>query len=87
LVTVRTWTQDQINIDFNQAIYDCSKYENLTDFLERLKSFSTDLAKNRNLYNINPFPDLISKGVYILGKCDSELGIFPDAQLAQMLCW
>jgi len=56
MVTVRTWTQDQINIDFNQAIYEnCrSKYE-VTDFLERLKSFSTDLAKNRNLYNINPF--------------------------------
>jgi len=74
MVTVRTWTQDQINIDFNQAIYEKlrSKYENLTDFLERLKSFSTDLAKNRNLYNINPFPDLISKGVYILGKCDSD---------------
>jgi len=71
MVTV-SWTQDQINIDFNQAIYEKlrSKYENLTDFLERLKSFSTDLAKNRNLYNINPFPDLI-KGVYILGKCDS----------------
>jgi len=53
MVTVRTWTQDQI-IDFNQAIYEKlrSKYENLTDFLERLKSFSTDLAKNR-IYTIS----------------------------------
>jgi len=73
MVTVRTWTQDQINIDFNQAIREIAEVSmNLTDFLERLKSFSTDLAKNRNLYNINPFPDLISKGVYILGKCDSD---------------
>jgi len=72
MVTVRTWTQDQINIDFNQAIYEKLRSKCLTDFLERLKSFSTDLAKNRNLYNINPFPDLISKGVYILGKCDSN---------------
>lgn len=84
MFTVKTWTQEQINMDFNQAVYDKlrSKYENLTDFVERLKYFSDDLARNRNLYNINPFPDLISKGVYILGKCDSELGIFPDAQLA-----
>lgn len=84
MFTVETWTQGQITIDFNQAVYDKlrSKYENSTDFVERLKYFSDDLARNRILYNINPFPDLISKGVYILGKCDSELGIFPDAQLA-----
>lgn len=84
MFTVKTWTQDQINIDFNQAVYDKLriKYENLTDFVEQFKYFSDDLARNKNLYNINPFPDLISKGVYILGKNDSELEIFPDVQLA-----
>jgi len=81
---VKTWTQEQINIDFNLAVYDKlrSKYETLTDFLERLKSFTADLASNKNLYNINPFPEPLSKRVYILGKCDSELGIFPEPHLA-----
>lgn len=58
-----------------------SKYENLISFIESLNSFNADLAKNRDLYNINPYQDFIKKGVYILGKDGAELGIFPDQKL------
>jgi len=84
MTPIKTWSQDQVTIDFHQEIYDNlqTKYGSLREFLQLLKSFTADLAQNKILYNINPYDDSIKKGMHILGKDDSELGIFPDPQLA-----
>ena len=84
MIPIKTWTQDQVSIDFHQEIYDKlrSNYGDFSEFLQLLKSFTTDLVNNKNLYNINPYDDSIKKGMHILGKDDSELGIFPDSKLA-----
>lgn len=84
MIPIKTWTQDQVSIDFHQEIYDKlrSNYGDFNEFLQLLKSFTTDLVNNKNLYNINPYDDSIKKGMHILGKDDSELGIFTDPKLA-----
>ena len=84
MIPIKTWTQDQVSIDFHQEIYDKlrSNYGDFSEFLQLLKSFTTDVVNNKNLYNINPYDDSIKKGMHILGKDDSELGIFPDPKLA-----
>jgi hypothetical protein len=81
---VKTVAQKQILIDFHLDIYNklLSQYESFNDFLERLKSFNTTLAKNKILYNINPYPNPIEQSIYILGIFDTELGIFPKPRLA-----
>lgn len=73
-----------ISIDLDRNIYDklISKYAKLTEFIERLKYFISNIATNKDRYNINPSADKIKKGIYILGKHDSELGIFPNSYLA-----
>jgi hypothetical protein len=84
MIPIKTWTQDQVSIDFHQEIYDKlrSNYGDFSEFIQLLKSFTTDLVNNKNLYNINPYDDSIKKGMHILGKDDSKLGIFPDPKLA-----
>ena len=84
MTPIKTWTQEEVTIDFHPAIYERlqNKYGDLSKFLERLKRFNTDLAENKHLYNINPYSDGIKKGIHILGKFDSELGIFPNPNLA-----
>lgn len=84
MLPVKTVSQKQISIDFHLDIYNklVSQYESLTDFLNKLKFLNTTLAKNKTLYDINPYPDPIEQGIYILGIFDSELGIFPKPKLA-----
>lgn len=84
MIPIKTWTQDQVTIDFHQEIYDKlrSKYGSFSEFLQLLKLFTADLTKNKGLYNINPYDDSIKKGMHILGKDDSELDIFPEPKLA-----
>ena len=45
---IKTWTNGQITIDLHPDIYDrvLSKYESFGLFIERLKDFNNDLAKN-----------------------------------------
>lgn len=84
MTPIKTWTQELVTLDFHQEIYEKlqSQYANLSEFLEVLKYFIEDLSNNSNLYNINPYNDSINKGIYILGKTDTELGIFPNPKLA-----
>ncbi len=84
MTLIKTWAQEEVTIDFHPETYERlrSKYGDLSQFLERLKLFNADLAKNKYSYNINPYSDGIRKGIHILGKFDSEFGIFPDPNLA-----
>lgn len=83
--SIKTLTvDDRIFLDFDRDIYQklVYSYGGLTNFIDRLKSFISNLVDRRDEYNINPSSDKIKKGIYILGKYDSELGIFPDSHLA-----
>lgn len=82
--SIKTLTIGEISLDFREDVYDrlICQYGELTEFIDKLKSFLTKLASYKDEYNINPYPDRINKGIYILGKDDSELGIFPDSHLA-----
>jgi len=84
MTLIKTWIQEQITLDFHPKIYENlrNKYTDLNDFMIRLKKFANQLIVNRKLSNINPFSDTIQKGIYILGASDSELGVFPDPELA-----
>ncbi|VEP11413.1 conserved hypothetical protein [Hyella patelloides LEGE 07179] len=80
---IKTLKIGQISLDFDRDVYDrlISNYGELTEFIDRLKSFMTKVASHKDEYNINPYTDKIKRGIYILGKDDSELGIFPDSHL------
>lgn len=80
--SVKSLTVGQISLDCQQDIYDrlIGKY-GLTEFIDRLKSLIIKLASHRDKYNINPYPDKINRGIYILGVDDSE-EVFPNAHLA-----
>jgi hypothetical protein len=84
MLPIKTWTEGSVTIDFKQEIYEKlpSQYKDLTEFLDRLKSFNADIVSHINSYNINAHPDPISRGIEILGKDDCELGIFPNPRLA-----
>lgn len=84
MVSIKTLTREQLTIDFHQETYEnlLGKYQELTDFLPLLQEFIADLENNKDLYNINPYQEAFNKGIYILGKDDSTLGIFPSPKLA-----
>ena len=84
MTSIKNLTIGQFSLDLDPSVYDrlISKYEDLTEFINRLQSFITNLESHKNEYNINPSADKIKSGIYILGKDDSELGIFPDSHLA-----
>lgn len=84
MVSIKTLTKEQLTIDFNPETYErlLAKYEELTDFLPLLQEFIADLENNKDLYNINPYQEAFNKGIYILGKDDSTLDIFPSPRLA-----
>ena len=69
MALIKTWTQEEVTIDFHPEIYERlrSKYGDLSKFLEKLKLFNADLAENKYLYNINPYSDGVKKGIHILG--------------------
>lgn len=84
MTSIKTLTIGQISLYFEESVYDRLIYEygDLTEFIDKLKSFITKLASHKDEYNINPYADKIKRGIYILGKDDSELGIFPNSHLA-----
>jgi hypothetical protein len=84
MTPIKTWTQDGVTIDFHPEVYEelQSSYGDLREFLQLLQDFTTDLAINKQIYNINPYHTSFNKGIYILGKDDYKLGIFPSSKLA-----
>ncbi len=84
MTPIVTWANEQVTIDFHPDIYDqvLTHYEDFNLFLEKLKSLNAELARNRDLFNINAYPEPINKGIYILGKDASDFGIFPHCNLA-----
>ncbi|MBD2090172.1 hypothetical protein H6F67_09930 [Microcoleus sp. FACHB-1515] len=83
-MAIQTRTQDQITLNFTAQSYWQleQKYTSFSDFIDRLKSLSTELEKQRSSSNINPYPDRFKGGIYILGHTDQELKIFPSSNLA-----
>jgi hypothetical protein len=84
MIRTETYTQKNTILDCEGNIFDRleRKYHNVEQFISKLDSFNRDLEINKDSYNINPYADKIERGIYILGKCDSELDIFPNANLA-----
>ncbi len=82
--SIKTWSQEQVTIDFHQDVYETirNQYQDVNDFSKDLKRFIAVLIKNKDLYNINPYSDGVKKGIHILGKDEFELGIFPNPELA-----
>ena len=84
MTSIKNLTIGQISLDFDRDIYDRAicKYRKLTEFMDRLEFFLTQIESHKDEYNINPSADKIKRGIYILGKDDSDLGIFADSHLA-----
>jgi hypothetical protein len=84
MTPIKTWTEDGVTIDFHPEVYDefQRKYKDISEFIETLQDFTTELAINKESYNINPYQGSFNKGIYILGKDDYKLGIFPSSKLA-----
>jgi hypothetical protein len=81
---VKTWKGDRIILDLAPEIYRelQNKYVDINLFVTDLISFQKQLSDNIEPYNINPYKDVVNKGVYVLGKNDEDLSIFPEHKLA-----
>ncbi|MGL5805604.1 MAG: hypothetical protein ACRC2R_15945 [Xenococcaceae cyanobacterium] len=81
---IETYVQNEILVNFDRNLLARleSEYGNVERFIRELHSFNSDLERNKDSYNINPYADKIEQGIYILGKDDSELNIFPNQSLA-----
>jgi hypothetical protein len=84
MIGIETRIQKNTVLDCDRNIFDRleRKYQNIEKFITQLQSFNRDLEINKSSYNINPYSDKIAQGIYILGKYDSELEIFPNLNLA-----
>ncbi|MBW4621755.1 MAG: hypothetical protein KME17_20620 [Cyanosarcina radialis HA8281-LM2] len=81
---VNTWKGDRITLDFRPEVYRelQNKYRDMNLLVSDLILSQEKLSKNIDLYNINPYKDVVDKGVYILSENDEKLEIFPERQLA-----
>jgi len=52
---IHTWTQGRVTIELHQEIYEklLSRYGNVTEFIDKLQFFNSNLAKDLDLYNIS----------------------------------
>lgn len=84
LTSIKTYLQKRSRLDVEQSIVNRleQKYENINEFILKIQSFNQDLELNKDAYNINPYLDKIKQGIYILGKHDTELEVFPHPNLA-----
>jgi hypothetical protein len=81
---MQTYNQGKIRLDLELSIYQQLQKQsvNLAEFIEKLTYFITALEHNQDKYNINPYTEKFNRGIHILGKYDSELGVFPHSNLA-----
>jgi hypothetical protein len=84
MITITTYIQDKITVDLIGEVDDNLKanYASLLGLIDKLKSFNSNLEKNRDFYNINPYSDKLKLGIHILAKEGSELKVFPNSNLA-----
>lgn len=80
---IQTWNQGRVTIDFHQEIYEklSDRYGNVTEFIDNLQFFNSNLAKDLDLYNISAYPDHVNKGIHVIGR-NEDFGIFPHPNLA-----
>ncbi|MDX2097104.1 MAG: hypothetical protein SFW36_04955 [Leptolyngbyaceae cyanobacterium bins.59] len=80
---MRTYDQGEVTIDLAPPIYQDlqDRSANLSEFTQRLIHLIAEVEHNRQQYNINPYAEKFNRGIYILGKDESELGVFPNSNL------
>ncbi len=83
---IQTYNQGGIRLDLELSIYQQLQKQsvNLAEFIQQLTDFITVLEHNKERYNINPYTEKFNRGIHILGRQSSELGVsvFPDSYLA-----
>jgi hypothetical protein len=81
---MQTYNQGDITFDLELSIYQQLQKQsvNLAEFIQKLTDFITVLEHNPERYNINPYTEKFNRGIHILGRYDSELGVFPHSYLA-----
>ncbi|MFN6562405.1 MAG: hypothetical protein RMY28_021795 [Nostoc sp. ChiSLP01] len=81
---VQTYSQGKITIDLEPCIYEQLQKQSVSpsEFIRRLVHFIPTLENNPEKYNINPYTEKFHRGIHILGCHDSQLGVFPDSNLA-----
>lgn len=89
---IQTYDQGDIRIDLESKIYQQLQKQSLSldEFTQKLAGFITTLEFDQERYNINPYAGKFNRGIFILGKHGSELGVFPHSHLALKCsegCW
>ena len=81
---IQTCCQGEVTIDLAPYIYQQLQQQSasLAEFIQKLAEFVTTLEHNQEKYNINPYIEKFNRGIHILGKDNSELGVFPNSSLA-----
>lgn len=81
---MQTYHQGDITLDLELSIDQQLQKQsvNRAEFIQKLTDFITALEHNPEGYNINPYKEKFNRGIHILGKYDSELGVFPHSHLA-----
>ena len=81
---IQTYNQGDIRLDLELSIYQQLQKQsvNLAEFIQQLTDFITVLEHNKERYNINPYAEKFNRGIHILGRHSSELGVFPYSYLA-----
>jgi len=81
---IQTYNQGGIRLDLELSIYQQLRKQsiNLAEFIQKLTDFITVLEHNPERYNINPYTEKFNRGIHILGRHSSELGVFPQSYLA-----
>ena len=81
---IQTYNQGGIRLDLELSIYQQLRKQsiNLAEFIQKLTDFITVLEHNPERYNINPYTEKFNRGIHILGRHRSELGVFPQSYLA-----
>lgn len=81
---IQTYCQGDIRLDLELSIYQQLQKQsvNLAEFIQQLTDFIRVLEHNKERYNINPYTEKFNRGIHILGRHSSELGVFPHLYLA-----
>lgn len=83
---MQTYNQGDIRLDLELSIDQQLQKQSLNraEFIQKLIEFITALEHNKERYNINPYTEKFNRGIHILGKHSSELGVsvFPHSYLA-----